>query len=549
MLAIALFLGGAVAAAALESAALPALPAGLVADKAYAVIDGCQGLALQAEANLGAVAQLITLSDSLTQRFVLRQTPGGVQLEAIALPLRLRAVAEGLQFGTQGDDFTVNARGPGQYELGRADGTPFLSTPCAQPWRIEQFPVVSPTRRSVWVDIAAPGGGDGTRAKPYNAIQAAVGKARPGDYIRVAPGIYRETVLFTRATSGTKDAWVVLAASEPLRTLILSSGEGPVIDLRQAHHIEINGLALNNSGTGDCLFGRGGTHHRIIGLYVANCGGGGIGLTGDYEYVEGNVAARNAKRSVWQNSGISIWQAKASPLRKGEKPELRLIVRRNASFLNDNLVLAPGSTIVTDGNGIILDDARNTQAGSKWAPYPHRALVEQNLVFGNGGSGLRVFRSDRVTLRYNTTYANDRSKLARGSGQAEIGTNECFDCYWTGNLAVKPMVQGRQRIVFDYNTRNVRYLDNVFFDPRPDIALAHREGPSAASLDLSRNISDTEPVFARPELDETASFVVLGWKGRVPATLGQIGARPELIPSLKRPDVLKRLGDFGEAPQ
>lgn len=551
MLAFALFIGGGLALAGLEfgaPAGPPNMIAGLHLDKAHALIDGCQGLALGGAAVAEARMALLPLSDSLDQRFVVRAAPGGIQFEAIEPKLRLRHTPAGVQLAEQGDVFTLSARSRGQFAIARQDGTPFRLNGCERPWRIEQFPVITPTRRDVWVDSAAAPNGDGSSQRPFAAIQAAVSRARAGDFIRVAPGIYRENVRFTKASSGTPEAWVVLAASAPLQTLIVGASQEPVIDLARANHIEINGLVLTNTGTGDCLYGRSGSHHRIIGLYVSGCGGGGIGLTGDFETIEGNVAAHNAKRSIWQNSGIVIWQPKAQALRPKESAQVRLRVRRNAAFLNDNHILAPGSNLVTDGNGIILDDGRNTQGGSKWPPYPHRALVEHNLVFGNGGSGLRVFRTDRVLLRYNTSYANDRSRLARGSGQAEIGSNECFDCLWTGNLAVKPAGEGRQRVVFDYNTRAVRYENNVFFDARAGLDLALKEGPSAAKLDLSRNHTGARPVFARPELDETAYFLVLGWEGPPPEPHAPVGARMELLPSLLRPEVLKGFDETREAP-
>ena len=44
---------------------------------------------------------------------------------------------------------------------------------------------------------------------------------------------------------------------------------------------------------------------------------------------------------------------------------------------------------VTDGNGIIIDDGRNSQAfvGTPGVSYKGATLVSNNLAFNNGGAG------------------------------------------------------------------------------------------------------------------------------------------------------------------
>ena len=53
-----------------------------------------------------------------------------------------------------------------------------------------------------YADADAGAGGEGTQAKPFGTLQAAVDSARAGDVV-LARGVFRETVKF--AHSGTKD--------------------------------------------------------------------------------------------------------------------------------------------------------------------------------------------------------------------------------------------------------------------------------------------------------------------------------------------------------
>jgi parallel beta-helix repeat protein len=76
-----------------------------------------------------------------------------------------------------------------------------------------------------------------------------------------------------------------------------------------------------------------------------------------------------------------------------------------------------GNTL-TDGNGIIIDSMRDSRKnalikhqldknGPK-EPYRGRTLIENNLVYNNGGRGVHVFRSEKVDVINNTCYGNQR---------------------------------------------------------------------------------------------------------------------------------------------
>ncbi len=70
----------------------------------------------------------------------------------------------------------------------------------------------------LYVDQSAKRDGDGTQAMPFRRINDAAKVARPGDEVRVAPGVYREFVNPIHA--GTEDARITYRSVEPLRAVI-----------------------------------------------------------------------------------------------------------------------------------------------------------------------------------------------------------------------------------------------------------------------------------------------------------------------------------------
>ena len=74
----------------------------------------------------------------------------------------------------------------------------------------------------VHVNAAAPAGGDGSAAAPFQTIQAGVNHAGPGTQVLVADGVYHEAVTFP--ASGTAGNWIQVKAQ----------GSGAILDGSQA---------------------------------------------------------------------------------------------------------------------------------------------------------------------------------------------------------------------------------------------------------------------------------------------------------------------------
>ncbi|MBR4134404.1 MAG: xylosidase, partial [Bacteroidales bacterium] len=68
--------------------------------------------------------------------------------------------------------------------------------------------------KTIYVDINAPAGGDGSASHPFLHINDAAQVAQPGDEVLVAPGIYREYV--DPKNAGTEDARITYRSAEPL---------------------------------------------------------------------------------------------------------------------------------------------------------------------------------------------------------------------------------------------------------------------------------------------------------------------------------------------
>jgi parallel beta-helix repeat protein len=302
--------------------------------------------------------------------------------------------------------------------------------------------VVVSGNRFLYVSPSGSDSSDGlSEANPFQTIQRGVDAAEPGDTVLVRDGTYAvgdpNSNIVTIGKSGNAAAWISVKAY-PGEKPLLKSANWQAISV-QASYILVEGFkiignrdqisadyaASQASNISNPLTGGNGigisprwqrpdlhSHHVVIrSNEVYNCSGGGIYTTqSDYVLIESNTVAGNAWWSPYAGSGISVYQNWNSDSNAGYK----MIVRGNMVAWNSNKIpfyfsdKDPSKRVITDGNGIIVDDARNTQefSGNKGSPYAGRTLVDSNLVVENGARGVNVFSSDHVDVVNNTTYQN-----------------------------------------------------------------------------------------------------------------------------------------------
>ena len=171
-----------------------------------------------------------------------------------------------------------------------------------------------------------------------------------------------------------------------------------------------NGNGISVDGRND---GGNKPHHiRIAGNHVWQCPGGGINaIQADFVTIEDNLVHENAWYSRFANSGISAYQA----WNFDDKPGPKIMIRRNHVFNVD----WSATNRLSDGNGIIIDDLRNTQNNSRLGVYRGGVRVENNLSFNNGGAGIQAFLCDDVEIVNNTV-----SKNGQVVGYADILVNQ-----------------------------------------------------------------------------------------------------------------------------
>ncbi|MGP8237053.1 MAG: right-handed parallel beta-helix repeat-containing protein [Limisphaerales bacterium] len=237
----------------------------------------------------------------------------------------------------------------------------------------------------------APPGGD------YAAIQAAVDAASPGDTIVVGDGTYNEQVTIAKAN-------LTLRSEHPRGAKIVAGPNRDGMRLKEgANYIIIDGFDITAGFNGvhahespmDHLLN---DHTLVRNCHVHDCGGSGIQLNlGDYRIVEDNVVNHCAAVAPWDGSGISI----CVPIAEDSAPGPHIVIRGNIVYDDSN---PPHGT---DGNGIILDTYRHRYSGGADGTFPGMTLVENNVVYNNGGRGIHVFRSAHVVVRNNTVCDNN----------------------------------------------------------------------------------------------------------------------------------------------
>lgn len=359
-------------------------------------------------------------------------------------------------------------------------------------------------------------------------IQDAAILSLPGDTVFVMNGVYKNTCANCNVVdiknSGNKRKYIVYTNYKNHQPIISFDGWGGFSIANGASYIKIIGFTIignnknvslvkalnqpmscNNptgvydpkyNGNGIVVDGRSGAypHHIVIAKnIVRDCGGGGIGaIQADYIIVEDNVVFNNSWYSVFGNSGISFYQFKNFDNFKG----YHNVIRRNKCYNNKNLVPWVAYCRIADGNGIIVDDFRNKQNASDLPAYRGKTLIENNICWFNGGTGVHVFQSDDVDIINNTAFLNSQS-IELNSGQIHAGTSNNV------RIINNILVSDHSNLI-NSNYRNTKhtYLNNLHYN-------VSKPGQMNAIINNSSCISGLSPLFIMPIDDLNANFMLL----------------------------------------
>jgi hypothetical protein len=345
-------------------------------------------------------------------------------------------------------------------------------------------------------------GNQPTAAGAYRTLGKAAGKVAPGDTVWMLDGIYAATTL---TASGTTAAWISwkaypghapelqfngwtglnIRASYQLIDGLTVTGPNDSLTLAQAEadydNASANGL-FNGTGINvDCRSVTAKYHHITVrNSTVRACSGGGIQcIQADYITVEDCLISGNAWYGRWAQSGISLYQLWSFDGGTG----YRNIIRRNTLVNNRALVKWKDLGRLSDGNGLIIDDSKNTQNGSTLGAYPGRTLVCDNLTVNNGGSGIHAYESEHVDIVGNTAYQNGQIV-----GYPEIYAGSSNDVRIIGNI-MYAMDGGKANA--NSGNSNVTYDYNIYWHGTTETTGAH---------DVT-----ADPQFISPDLIATAA--------------------------------------------
>jgi hypothetical protein len=356
-------------------------------------------------------------------------------------------------------------------------------------------------------------GADGrSEETAFNTIGEAVDQLVAGDTVLVMNGTYTEpdfkAPIAYIAISGRPDAWITFKAYPGHRPKIKSRNI-TALRIVGASYIVIDGFDIEGSrdevspaeadrilcdglDTSELVNKAQGNGIEIVADYdnedqishhiivrnnrVYRFGGNGIeSVRADYITVENNAVYENAFFSPFDTSGITLYQQRdLEPVSAGQEGKtVKNFIRGNIAFRNENKFgFAKGfegngcdrSAGISDGNGIIIDDFRNTQGDqSTKRPYGGRTLVENNIVYDNGGRGINVFSSNHVDVVNNTSYKNGRT----GPTNADIASDETKDVRFLNNIIYARSDRKANSVIFkpgeEGDRTTVRYDNNLVF--------------------------------------------------------------------------------------
>lgn len=328
----------------------------------------------------------------------------------------------------------------------------------------------------------APNGSDsnaGTSAAPWQTISQAIaalsnGSPHPGVCVNIAPGTYTEGLYLSNLNGGwdAPSGYLVFRSTSlhgaTLQEPYANIADYPNVSIQYSRFVIFDGFEVRGypnipkSGA-HALLAVYSHHIKWINNIIHDVGGGGIiSSYSDYIYAQANVIYNTSCCYIHGASAISDWDAVAVDT----KPGFHNVFSNNIIFNNSEG--ADGRSPHTEGHGIALDTLRLGPAGS----YPAATLIENNLIYGNGGAGIILFYSNYATIRNNTVVGNYRDPLnvynvgdiAVLNSSYVIGVNNLVV---TNATTPNPKLISIQDLTWDHTNIGNVWANNLTFNGNP----------------------------------------------------------------------------------
>jgi hypothetical protein len=147
----------------------------------------------------------------------------------------------------------------------------------------------------------------------------------------------------------------------------------------------------------------------------------------------------------------------------------------------------------SDGNGIIID----VNTG-----YTGSFLIENNLVFDNGGRGLYIMTAQNAIFRNNTSYWNSKSLFSTGG---EMVVFDSKNVTYVNNVAwANPSYSKENFALNDFgnwgNNSNITWKNNITFNGTDGNKSTNIAKTTTKNIDNS-NVLGVNPMFVNPSID------------------------------------------------
>jgi serralysin len=383
-------------------------------------------------------------------------------------------------------------------------------------------PYVAPPYTCTVNYYVAPSGSDtsqGTSQAPWKTMSHAIaalasaglsGKAPQGGVcVNAAPGTYTESLYIGSYLTGSSDTpagYLVFRSLAPHEAILqepyanIATYKSNVI-IQNSRYVIFDGFEVvgypNVYQAGAAGFQSLSSHHiKFLNNLVHDIGGTGIAtIYSDYVTTQGNIVYGTACCSSYGASAIAYYE----PVAVDTKAGFHNVISSNISF--NNFEGADGRSPHSEGHGIMLDSFRMGPSGS----YPAATLIENNLVYGNGGVGINIYYSNNVTIRNNTAFNNNRDPLITfAAGEISVWNSS----YITGvnniavaNVTMKPALLSIWDQTWDHTNIGNVWGNNLTFDGTPgdpSVGQFAKWGYGTAITAANGNILGANPLLVNP---------------------------------------------------